>query len=152
MKWVEAAAALVLAALAVYVVVEAAGYPDSLVPGAPGPAFFPRLLAVALLGLCALLLVRLWRSKRAPSASEPRSKAASHRGRVLVGLVGLVLTLRLVPYLGALVVLPPALALILWLMGERRPPRLIAIPLAFDLFLWLVFVRALAVDLPNVWP
>ena len=63
-----------LAAIGAAVLLDSRGYPPSLTEGAPGPAFFPRLLAVLLIACAAWLAVRAWR-KGFPRARGPRAES-----------------------------------------------------------------------------
>ena len=53
-----------LAAAGAAVLLDARGYPPSLTEGAPGPAFFPRLLAALLIAGAAWLAIRSWRGTK----------------------------------------------------------------------------------------
>lgn len=135
-----------LAAAAACVWLETAGYPGSLVSGAPGPAFFPRLLALLAAGLALLLAWRAWRGTSTAGRDVSRPEAR----RVGASLLLLVLFVALLPRVGAFLLLPPLLASVMLLMGERSWLALAGVPLLFDLFVYLVFYRFFSVDLPTV--
>lgn len=135
-----------LLALAAYIFVEAGGYPDALQPGQPGPAFFPRLLAVVLGGLAAVM---------GAQALAGRTRVGDAPGREGLGKVGVAVALvaAFVASLhvgGVFLTLPLLLAAVMALMGERRIPALVGVPLLFDLFVYAVFHRFFSVDLPTV--
>ena len=78
---------VLLAAIGAAVLLDSRGYPPSLTEGAPGPAFFPRLLAVLLIACAAWLAVRAWRGAGeggsgggSAGASGGESRAARSRG------------------------------------------------------------------------
>lgn len=144
----EAATAAVLAAVAASIFVETAGYPASLVPGAPGPAFFPRFLAVILGLLAVLLAVRAFRRDGEAASAPVGSEGAA--GRITAVFLMVVVFLAAVGALGFFVLLPPLLAGVMAVMGERRIGALLAVPLLFDLFVYVVFYRLFSVDLPTL--
>ena len=69
-----------LAAIGAAVLLDSRGYPPSLTEGAPGPAFFPRLLAVLLIACAAWLPVRAWRGAGARGSGDG-SAGGSGAGR-----------------------------------------------------------------------
>lgn len=142
----DVVAAGALAAAAVYVWLETAGYPGSLVSGAPGPAFFPRLLALLAAGLGLLLAWRAWRGTSTAGRDVSRSEAR----RIGSSLLLLALFVALLPRVGTFLLLPPLLASVMLLMGERSWLALAGVPLLFDVFVYFVFYRFFSVDLPTV--
>ena len=73
-----------LAAAGAAVLLDSRGYPPSLTDGAPGPAFFPRLLAALLIACAAWLALRAWRGAKdsgSGGASGTRQPPAPQAGR-----------------------------------------------------------------------
>lgn len=163
---------VVSCAVATVVAIDALSYPPSLVPGAPGPAFFPRLLAGLLFALGIALAVRAGREggavhgdphgepaaptdrmpDRDPEPREDEARASAARldlARVAGGVAAIGAFLWLAPWTGTFVLLPVLVAALMGLMGERRPASLIGVPLAFALFVYLVFYRAFGVAVPT---
>lgn len=151
----------VLTALAAGVLLDAQGYPPPLVEGAPGPAFFPRLVALLLLG-CAVGLAFGVRRKPAPGkAREPGRRAGAagdraaedagetrrelRRWGAALGVAGFLLA---VPLLGSLAALPVLMGGLMYLSGERSYRVLIAVPLGFAGLLHFLFEWLLGVPLP----
>lgn len=179
----DLASSVALLLLATVVVVDSRGYPPSLVPEAPGPAFFPRLLAAAF-AVCAVMLVWPWlvrrpwregttgrgaaaelsasaeepgREARGPDGGAEESAGEPHEGkpaggwRLVLVAVGLVAGfVALVPRSDTFLLLPPLIAGLMALMGERRPLALVAIPVLFDVFIYVVFFQAFGVPLPTI--
>ncbi len=73
-----------LAAAGAAVLLDSRGYPPSLTEGAPGPAFFPRLLAALLIAFAAWLAIRAWRGAKEGGSGE-RSSDADSRGESSAG-------------------------------------------------------------------
>ncbi len=131
-----------LALVGVAVLLDARGYPRPLEAGVPGPAFFPRLLAVLLIGGAIALAVR---ARWQPRAREQPGGGALRLAGATLWIAGFLFAL---PLLGNLVALPPLVGGLMWLSGERSPRTLIAIPLVFGGFVHLLFVVVLGVPLP----
>ncbi len=125
-----------LALVASGVLAASFGWPAPLTPGVPGPAFFPRLVA-ALLLVCALGLLR-----RKGRPAEPLG-----RNRILaaLGIAGFLLA---APWMSALLALPPLVAGLMWLAGERSPALLAGVSIGFAGAAHLLFAVALGVPLP----
>ncbi|WP_419167078.1 tripartite tricarboxylate transporter TctB family protein [Candidatus Palauibacter sp.] len=163
------AEAAFLAVLAVGVLLDSRSYPASLAEGAPGPAFFPRLLATLLI-VCAVWLAvrgRPWsHPPELPPESppepplEPQPDLRRSRGNVFSGsgagrgarlwlAVGWIAAFLLVwSRLGTVVSVPLLVVGLMWLTGERSRAVLVTVPLAFAGFIYLVFMVALGVPLP----
>ena len=134
-----------LAAIGAAVLLDSRGYPPSLTEGAPGPAFFPRLLAVLLIACAAWLAVRGWRG-----ASERRPEASSRIPRlgVWIAVAWIAAFLLVWPRLGTVLSVPLLVVGLMWLTGERSWRTMVSVPLAFAGFIYLVFMVLLGVPLP----
>ncbi|MCY3700241.1 MAG: tripartite tricarboxylate transporter TctB family protein [Gemmatimonadetes bacterium] len=148
-----------LAVVAAGVLLDSRSYPGSLAEGAPGPAFFPRLLAVLLMVCAAWLAVRAARQPPESDAGRSRGNVSPGSGagraagraaaRLGLGAAWIAVFLLAWPRLGTLVSVPLLVAGLMWLTGERSRLALIAVPLAFAAFIYLVFMVALGVPLPS---
>ncbi|WP_419941047.1 tripartite tricarboxylate transporter TctB family protein [Candidatus Palauibacter sp.] len=155
------AEAAFLAVLAVGVLLDSRSYPASLSEGAPGPAFFPRLLATLLI-VCAVWLAvraRPWSPPPEPPSEPPPdvrrsrgnvfSRAGAGRGaRLWLAVAWIAAFLLVWPRLGTVVSVPLLVVGLMWLTGERSRVALVSVPLAFAGFIYLVFMVALGVPLP----
>ena len=144
----------VLGVVAAGVLLDSRAYPGSLAEGARGPAFFPRLLAVLLMGCAAWLAVRA--ARQPPDSDSERSRGNAKTGsgagrgaRLGLGAAWIAVFLLAWPRLGTVVSVPLLVAGLMWLTGERSRLALIAVPLAFAAFIYLVFIVALGVPLPS---
>ena len=162
-----------LAAAGAAVLLDARGYPPSLTEGAPGPAFFPRLLAVLLIACAAWLAIRAWRGAReqgsdgaeeppAPRAGRRRSRgnaasdsAAAAKASTRIQPLGVWIAVTWIasfllawPRLGTVLSVPLLVVGLMWLTGERSWRTLVSVPLAFAGFIYLVFMVLLGVPLP----
>ena len=161
------------------VLLDSRGYPPSLAEGAPGPAFFPRLLAGLLIACAAWLAIRAWRGARdrgwragsgtdsrgdsrgesgsGPSRGNaaPNAAAGSAAGSrirrlaVWIAVAWIAGFLLAWPRLGTVGSVPLLVAGLMWLTGERSWRALVAVPLVFAGFIHLVFMVLLGVPLPS---
>ena len=143
-----------LAAVAAGVLLDSRSYPGSLAEGAPGPAFFPRLLAVLLMGCAAWLAIRA--ARRPPESNSrhfrghPIPAPGAGRGvRLALGAAWIAVFLFAWPRLGTVVSVPLLVAGLMWLTGERSRLAFIAVPLGFAAFIYVVFMVALGAPLPS---
>lgn len=155
-----------LAAAGAAVLLDSRGYPPSLTEGAPGPAFFPRLLAVLLIASAAWLAIRAWRGAK-ESGSGGESGAGRSRGNaasdsaagggagtrirrlgVWIAVAWIAAFLLVWPLLGTVLSVPLLVVGLMWLTGERSWRTLVSVPLAFAGFIYLVFMVLLGVPLP----
>ncbi len=118
------------------------GYPAPLLEGVPGPAFFPGLVAVSLIGCAAVLALRPVRQPAAVRAGGGWTL------RVLGATGWTVAFLLTLPLIGHLAALPPLVGGLMWLSGERSPWVLVGLSLVFAGFVHLLFVVILGVPLP----
>jgi putative tricarboxylic transport membrane protein len=136
---------VVLAALGVYIVVEAARW-DYLTPEGPGPGFFPLWYGIAMAALAAWLVVQNFMAKGA----APDGKPVNWRevGRALVTWAGFVGSVALLKPLGFIISF--ALFTLFVVAGLYRRPLPVAIVVAAGCAaaFYLVFPFALAVRLP----
>ena len=164
-----------LAAIGAAVVLDSRGYPPSLAEGAPGPAFFPRLLAGLLIACAAWLAIRGWRgARKRGSGDESRGESEAGRSRgnvgsdsaagagtgaetatrtrrlgVWIAVAWIAAFLLAWPRLGTVLSVPLLVVGLMWLTGERSWRTMVSVPLAFAGFIYLVFMVLLGVPLPT---
>lgn len=136
-----------LTAIGAAVLLDSRGYPSSLTEGAPGPAFFPRLLAVLLIACAAWLAIRTWRGARERGSGSEASSRIPRLG-VWIAVAWIAAFLLVWPRLGTVVSVPLLVVGLMWLTGERSWRTLVSVPLAFAGFIYLVFMVLLGVPLP----
>lgn len=137
------AGALVL--LGGFVLWDAQSYPPALPGGAPGPAFFPRLVAGLLIVAAGWLAGRSFRLRTDRDTADSNPRAVVAAGTAVVAIAAYLL---LLPVLGSLVALPLLAAALMALAGERSLVVLIAAPLVFAVAVQLLFASVLNVPLP----
>ena len=141
-----------LAVVGAAVLLDSRGYPPSLAEGAPGPAFFPRLLAVLLIACAAWLAIRAWRGAKERGSRGESGVGAGSRVRRLglwVAVAWIAAFLLVWPRLGTVLSVPLLVVGLMWLTGERSWRTLVSVPLAFAGFIYLVFMVLLGVPLPT---
>lgn len=148
MKGSDIAASVILLGLGGYVLVATRSYPDSLTPGAPGPGFFPGLLAGLLVLFALTLLLQGLRAREERSAPVPFQWLPVVRWATVFGSVAVFVSV--VERTDFLLMLLPLLAVVMAVMGERRAKALVFAPALFVLFVYVVFVRLFAVPFPTV--
>ena len=138
-------ALIFLAAVALFV---AAGrLPVVPVPGQLGPAFWPRLILVGLMGACALKVLEVARG-RTPRAESARPRPLNVPK--LAGGITLVLGYTVAaPLLGFPVTTVLFLLAFMRLAGTRRPVALVAIAALGTVVLLYVFVKFVYLPLPK---
>ena len=118
-------------------------------PGQLGPAFVPRLLAIAITATALLLLLQGFR-RGAPAAAATEAK----EGPLRPALARLLLALTLVLYVPAIALVGfvaasvPAVILTMLIFGERRPWIIALVALPVPLLMWLFATRVLNVTMP----
>jgi hypothetical protein len=147
MKRADRVIALILIGVSSYIFYDTSFYPEPLVPGAPGAAYFPRGLAYVLLVLAGLLLIQSWRAKK---------EEETQMGWSVLWKLGLTFILAaafifLLDVWDTFILIPILLAAVMVIMGERRIRSIVAVPLIFDLFIYVVFYRIFHVQLPTLY-
>jgi len=108
-----------------------------------GPAFFPRLLALAL-GVLALLLIT-----RALAGRSDLSRPPAIRTGVFAGVLALMVAYAfLMPRVGFLIATPVLLGAVIRILGLRNWTTLVGTALGVTVVLYVIFGRALHVLLP----
>ena len=131
-----------LALVGAGVLLDARGYPAPLLEGVPGPAFFPTLVALLLIGCAAVLALR---PHRQPGGERTFGGGVFRLVGAALWIAGFLFVL---PRIGHFVALPPLVAGLMWLSGERSPWVLVAVSVVFAAFVHLLFVVTLGVPLP----
>ena len=139
--------AVVLGLVSASVWYDTGSYPESLVPGAPGGAAFPRALAASLFVLASVLLVEALRKGGEPAVPESW-EGVGKNGTVLALLVVFVLLAGAWDFYLLLCLLVAATMAV---MGERRKRALLGLPILFGAFVYVVFHRVLGVDFPSAY-
>jgi putative tricarboxylic transport membrane protein len=108
-----------------------------------GPAFFPRMLALALAVLSLTLIIRALAGRSDPS------RPPQMRVGVFAAVIALLVVYAvLMPAVGFLIATPVLLGAVIWLLGLRHWATLIGAALGVTAVLYVAFGRALHVLLP----
>jgi putative tricarboxylic transport membrane protein len=136
----------VLAALGVYVVLEARQW-EYLGPDGPGPGFFPLWYGIGLVALSIVLIAM--HVRRAPAPQAAAADGAARKGRALAAWLGLVACVALLKPLGFLISFALfSLFLVRFLYGQSLA-KSVAVAAGGSLGFYLIFDLALNVSLPS---
>lgn len=147
MRRPDAIVSLLLLGISSYVFYETASYPEPIVPGSPGPALYPRVVASLIAVSSVALFVQSVRETR--RNGTPAAPLGLARMWLSVSLI--MLFLFIAPHWDTFVLLPLLMSSIMAIMGERRFKTILATALVFDLFVYVVFYRVFGVPLPTVY-
>lgn len=114
----------------------------------PGPGFFPFWLSLLGMGLAALLVLELSRSREAVPAGTVETPDRGAVGRILAVLAGIAAAAALLEPLGFRIVALAFCALLLPVVGARSPLVIIAFALLGSFGVFHVFYHWLKVPLP----
>ena len=147
----ELVGAVVLAALGVYLLVDAGAIA---VPGSSntiGPRFFPYAVGGLTLATGALLAIRVLRGDRGPAddSEDVDLDAATDWRAVAVIAVAFVAHALLINVVGWPLAVALMFTAVAWALGAVNVLRTAAIGLAVGCAVWIVFVKALNVALPG---
>ena len=146
----DAAVGALLAGLSLFLLWQTREIPHP--PFVPlGPAFYPRVVLAALLGLSVLLLASGLRAGRPAGRADLGSWVAHHR-LVLASFALFALYAFAMPRLGYLLSTTLFTAAMQWLLGRRGVrglPGVAAVAVGTALVTWIVFERYLYVLLPR---
>lgn len=142
----EIISGVVLAALGVYIVTEAARW-EYLGPDGPGPGFFPIWYGIAMVALAIVLVVQNFMTKAAVADGKPVNWR--EMGRVFIAWAGFVASVMLLKVLGF--ILSFGFFVLFIVAGLYRRPWRVAISVAAGCAagFYLVFPLALNVRLPT---
>ncbi len=119
--------------------------PERSLPNIPGPAFFPYLIAVVLIGLSGALLVQGLRTyRRAPVELDLAARTPA-----IAALALFAAYLAVLPHLGFLAASIPFAAGMIWLYGGRRRMLVAAGAIGLPLALSLLFREVFRIPLPH---
>lgn len=110
------------------------------------PRAFPYLCAGAITVLGVFLVLLNLKASRRDQIKAPVARPALRR--LLVVLSVLVVTLALMQWAGYLAAAVVCVALLMWMMGERRWLLILLTSVGWSLFLWFLFDRLLGTPLP----
>ena len=128
--------------------------PDRTLPGTPGPAFFPGLIAIGLIGLSATLTAQSLYGSRLAKRFHGRRRqgdSSDYRlpGRGWFALGGFAAYLLLLPFAGFVLASVPFCGGLAVLYGERRPIVALAAAVSIPLMLFMLFGTGFQVLLPR---
>lgn len=119
------------------------------------PSFSANLIAVLAALLMGFRLARLLLGKNVAIVSTIADEDELSVGFPKRGLMGmaaaLVFSLLAVPFAGFYIASALLLCVLLLILGESRPSRLLAFPLAVIAVVWLLFAQLLSIRLPTGW-
>jgi putative tricarboxylic transport membrane protein len=141
----DVASGAVLAALGVYVILEARQW-EYLGPDGPGPGFFPVWYGIGLVALSLALIAMSLRRAAAPAA---RADDGSRKGRAVAAWLGLVACVALLKPLGFLVSFALFSAFLVRFLYGQSLAKSVAVATGGALGFYLVFDVALNVSLPS---
>lgn len=147
MKLSDLVIALLLIALSGYIFYETSSYPEPFVQGAPGASVFPNVLASCLIVLSVILFINGFRDKK-ESTGITDWKAL---GKIGIDLALVIVFLVVLEAFDIFILMPLLLAATMIIMGEKSIKAVIALPLIFDLFVYVVFYRMFHVMLPTIY-
>ncbi len=140
------AAGIVLLAVGIGYGLATGQLPDRTLPDTPGPAFFPWLIAIGLIGLSAALIVR---GLIAIRHGGEDSSGFRLPGRGWFALGGFAAYLLLLPFAGFVLASVPFCGGLVVLYGERRAVIAGAAGVLIPLLLFIVFSTGFQVLLPR---
>jgi putative tricarboxylic transport membrane protein len=140
-------AGLALAALGVYIVVQAASW-DYMGPDGPGPGFFPLWYGIAIVGLSAVLVLSAARTRLRRAAAGGAPLPWARIGRALLVWLAFAVSVALFGVLGFPVSFGLLCFFIVAVMYRRSLKLAAAVAVASALGFYLVFPVALGVSLP----
>ncbi len=138
-------AAAALLALGVVYFYLATQLPERSLPNIPGPAFFPYLIAIVLIGLSVALLAQGLRGYR----PAPISLNLAARAPAIAALALFAAYLAALPRLGFLAASIPFAGGMIWLYGGRNPLLVAGGAVALPLLLSLLFREVFRIPLPQ---
>ncbi len=148
MKVNDAIAGFVLAVLAIAVLLHTRGFPA--VHGQVfGPAVFPNVAAVVMLGCALLLVARGWRARTSEPwfVPPPWLRSPAHAGAFALVVLGVVAYIALADVVGFFIVGAVLLFLLMRVLGTRTATAAVVALLA-TVVIWYAFYKLLRVPLP----
>jgi len=139
--------ACLLIVLSIYIFHETSLYPEPFIEGAPGASAFPNVLAFCLIVLSVILIIDSFRHK-SERVDSTNWKAIA---KISIDLILIIAFLVILEFWDIFILMPLLLAATMFIMGEKSIKAIILLPLAFDLFVYVVFYRMFHVMLPTIY-
>jgi hypothetical protein len=145
--------AVLMIGLGAYVFYEALSFPVSIVDGAPGAGRLPMFLGSLLFILSLILFIQSTGFFKQKTAEKRENEIVNWKalGKILIGIFCTILYLVLLEDIDIFILIPFLLLSIMLLMGERNITALIAVPICFNLFVFIVFYKIFGVALPTIY-
>ena len=147
MNRADTVAGVAFAAVGLFMIVETFKTPY-LLEGVPGPAFLPRWIGIALMGVGAVIAVNAIRARLPLESRVPWPDAVGWR-RVALMLGALAVSLLVLEKLGFLLTTTLFVAVVIFGLGVRSWAMLVSVPLIAAIALYVVFAVWLSVPLPK---
>lgn len=143
MKRGEILLSLILLGISVLFFRETYDFPESLLPGTAGPAFFPRMILVALAIFAVVLLILTLRKKESCCVEFPNLSLSA------ISLVLAILYLLFIPFLGYFIATFLVLVAMMVILKVGKIKKIVGIATGFSVLVYLLFYKLLMVNLPR---
>lgn len=143
MKKGEIIFSLIVLGICILLFRETYDFPESLLPGTAGPAFFPRMILVALAIFALTLLVMAFKIKVSSPVEFP------NLGLNAINLLLAIIYLLFIPFLGYFIATFLVLVAMMVTLKVGKIKKIVGITMSFSVLIYLLFYKLLMVNLPK---